>query len=139
MNKYTGHPNQICGVEKLRLSCGKGNGMRMLYVRNGKGLEFWISVDRCADISRLSFKGDNFGYFAPCGYVSPAYYDNTGDGFLNSFTAGFITTCGLENVGNACTDEGEKLPLHGSISNTPCENISYQSDEKKHIHQSNCF
>lgn len=125
MNIYTGHPSQICGVDEVRLSGGRGDGMRMLYVRNGRGLDFWVSADRCADIARLSFKGDNFGYFAPCGYVSPDHYDECGDGFLKSFTAGFMTTCGLRNVGNACTDNGETLPLHGSISNTPCENISY--------------
>jgi len=125
MNKYIGHPNQIFGVEEMRISGGKGDGMRMLYVRNGKGLEFWVSVDRCADISKLALRGDNFGYFAPCGYVSPKYYDDKGAGFLKSFTAGFFTTCGLTAVGTPCTDNGEELPLHGTISNTPCENIAH--------------
>lgn len=125
MNKYIGHPNQIFGVEEMRLCGGKGDGMRMLYVRNGKGLDFWISVGRCADISRLSFKGYNFGYFAPCGYVSPQYYDDKGAGFLKSFTAGFFTTCGLTAVGSPCNDNGEELPMHGTISNTPCENIAH--------------
>ncbi len=125
MNKYIGHPHQIFGVEEMRLSGGKGDGMRVLYVRNGLGLEFWVSVDRCADIARLSLKGDNYGYFAPCGYVSPQYYDDKGAGFLKSFTAGFFTTCGLTAVGSPCTDEGEELPLHGTISNTPCETIAH--------------
>ncbi len=125
MNKYIGHTNQIYGVEEMRLVGGKGDGMRMLYVRNGNGLEFWVSVDRCADISRLSLKGCNYGYFSPCGYVSPKYYDNKGAGFLKSFTAGFFTTCGLTAVGSPCVDNGEELPLHGTISNTPCENISH--------------
>ena len=134
MNKYMGHTNQVYGVETMHLSGGKGDGMRMLYVRNGKGLEFWVSADRCADIVRLSVKGDNFGYFAPCGYVSPKYYDNKGTGFLKSFTAGFFTTCGLTAVGSPCTDNGEELPLHGTISNTPCENIGHWiSDDKIHI------
>ena len=35
-----------------------------------------ISLDRCGDIVKLNLKGDNFGYFAPCGYVSPKYYDD---------------------------------------------------------------
>ena len=91
-NKYIGHENQIYGVEEVRLVGGKGDGMRLFQVRNGKGLEFTISADRCADISRLSFKGDNFGYFSACGYVSPQYYDKTGLEFLKSFTAGFLTT-----------------------------------------------
>ena len=129
MNKYIGHQGQIFGVEEMRLSGGKGDGMRMFYVRNGKGLEFWISADRCADISRLSMKGDNFGYFSPCGYVSPKYYDCRGAGFLKSFTAGFFTTCGLTAVGSPCTDNGEELPLHGTISNTPCDNIGYRITE----------
>lgn len=134
MNKYIGHINQIYGVDDLRLEGGKADGMRMLCVRNGNGLEFWVSVDRCADIARLSLKGDNFGYFAPCGYVAPKYYDNKGAGFLKSFTAGFFTTCGLTAVGNPCTDEGEELPLHGTISNTPCENIMHWvSDDGIHI------
>ena len=130
MNKYIGHPNQISGVEEMRLSGGKADNMRMLYIRNGKGLDFWISADRCADISRLSFKGVNYGYFSPCGYVAPQYYDCNGDGFLKSFTAGFMTTCGLTAVGSPCTDDGEKLPLHGTISNMPCENIYHYYDDK---------
>lgn len=125
MNKYIGHEQQLYGVREMRLVGGKADGMRILSVFNGMGLEFEISLDRCGDISRLGFKGDNMGYFAPCGYVSPKFYDNVGNGFLKSFTAGFFTTCGLTAVGTPCEDNGEVLPLHGTISNTPCENYSY--------------
>ena len=124
-SKYIGHPSQICGVEEVTLSKGKGKGMTLLNIRNGKGLEFYLSADRAMDISRLSYKGDNMGYFSPCGYVAPNFYDKDGVGFLKSFTAGFLTTCGLTAVGNPCTDDGEDLPLHGTISNIPCENYSY--------------
>ncbi|MBO5059714.1 MAG: aldose 1-epimerase family protein [Clostridia bacterium] len=131
MNKYIGHELQLYGVEEMRLCGGKGDGMRFLQVRNGRGLEFSISADRCADISRLSLKGDNFGYFSSCGYVSPKYYDKSGTGFLKSFTAGFFTTCGLTAVGSPCVDDGEELPMHGTISNTPCENISHRIYDNK--------
>lgn len=130
-NKYIGHSSQISGVEEHRLIGGKGDGMRLLEVRNGLGLNFTVSLDRAADISRLSFKGDNFGYFSPCGYVSPAYYDEKGIGFLKSFTAGFLTTCGLTAVGSPCNDEGKELPLHGTVSNTPAEHVYYVEDEEK--------
>ena len=134
MNKYIGNPLQLYGVEEMRLCGGKGDGMRILNVRNNKGLEFVVSLDRCGDITRLTLKGDNFGYIAPCGYVSPKYYDNKGAGFLKSFTAGFFTTCGLTAVGSPCVDDGEELPLHGTISNTPCENVMHWiEDEKIHI------
>lgn len=99
------------------------------HVRNGKGLEFTVTPDRCADISRLSFKGDNFSYFSACGYVSPSYYDKEGTNFLKSFTAGFLTTCGLTAVGAPCVDNGEELPLHGNIGNTPAEHVYWDMDE----------
>lgn len=129
--KYYGHESQICGVEEHRLIGGKGDGMRLFEVKNGKGLEFTVSADRCADISRLSFGGTNYGYFSANGYVAPAFYKEEGAGFLKSFTAGFLTTCGLTAVGAACTDEGEALPLHGTIGNTPAERIYWDMDEKE--------
>lgn len=134
-NPYIGHSSQLCGVEEVRLIGGKGDGMRLLQVRNAAGLEMTICADRCADIYRLSFKGDNMGYFSASGYVAPSYYDNRGAGFLKSFTAGFLTTCGLTAVGSPCTDEGEDLPLHGTIGNTPCERIWWDEDEENiYIH-----
>lgn len=121
MKDYIGNPLQIRGAEQYILQNGKGDGMHFLYVRNGKGLEVWLSLDRAGDVSRLAFNGDNMGYFAPCGYVAPQYYDGVGAGFLKSFTAGFFTTCGLTAVGSPCTDAGETLPLHGTISHIPAE------------------
>lgn len=135
VNPYIGHPSQLCAVEKVRLTGGKGDGMRLLQVRNAAGLELTVSADRCADISRLIFKGDNMGWFSPTGYVAPAYYDDQGLGFLKSFTAGFLTTCGLAAVGSPCADDGEELPLHGTIGNTPCERIWWEEDAQNiYIH-----
>ena len=122
-SNYLGHESQISGVEEQRLVGGKGDGMRLFAVRNGLGMEAVVSADRCADLSRLTFKGYNLGYFSPCGYVAPAYYDKEGSNFLKSFTAGFLTTCGLTAVGSPCEDAGEQLPLHGTIANTPAEHI----------------
>lgn len=129
MNPYLGHPSQLCAVEEVRLIGGKGDGMRLIQIRNASGIEMTVSADRCADISRLIFKGRSMGYFSPCGYVAPAYYDGEGDGFLKSFTAGFLTTCGLTAVGSPCEDDGETLPLHGTIGNTPCDRIWWEEDE----------
>ena len=129
MNSYVGNPLQTRGVEKYILQDGKGDGMHFLYIRNGLGLEAWISIDRSGDVSRLCYKGDNMGYFSPCGYVAPQYYDKDGAGFLKSFTAGFFTTCGLTAVGSPCTDDNEDLPLHGTISHIPAELISYEETD----------
>ncbi len=129
MNYYVGNPLQIRGAEQYTLQDGAGNGMRFLCVRNGRGLEAWISLDRCADLSRVTFCGENMGYFSPCGYVAPQYYDSVGLGFLKSFTAGFVTTCGLTALGGPCVDEGEELPQHGTIANKPSRLLAMEENE----------
>lgn len=116
---YTGHENQCRGVDELRLSGGKANELRILSVRNGKGLEFWISLDRCADIPRLSCNGVNYGFLSPCGFAAPEFYDK--NEFLKNFTAGFFTTCGFENAGASKEYKGKTLPMHGTCANIPAE------------------
>ena len=129
MNPYIGLEAQLYGIEEHRLVGGKGDGMRLLQVRNGKGLEMTVVPDRCADIYRLYFDGVNMGFFGPCGYVAPSYYQPTGSDWLKSFTAGFLTTCGLEAVGSPCVDQGETLPLHGTIGNTPAEQCCWYEEK----------
>lgn len=129
MRAYIGHESQIRGVEEHRLVGGKGDGMRLFQVRNGKGLEFTVSADRCADITRLSFKGDNYSFITYNGYAAPAYYDDKDAGWLKTFTAGFLTTCGLDAVGNGCEDDGEVTALHGRVGNIPAEHIYWDEDE----------
>jgi hypothetical protein len=131
---YLGQTLQICGVEEHRLVGGRGDGMRLFEVRNGLGLAFTVSADRCADISRLSFLGQNYGFFSASGYVHPAYFDGVGKYSEKSFTGGFLATCGLSNVGVPCVDEGESLPLHGTVGNLPAEHIFWDMDaENIHI------
>ena len=78
MNEYIGHETQLCGVEEHRLIGGKGDGIRLLEVNNGNGIMFTLSLDRAGDIARLYKDGRNLGFFAPCGYVAPTYYDKEG-------------------------------------------------------------
>ena len=131
MKEYIGHSSQLYSVEEHRLTGGKGDGMRLLEVNNGKGLMFTVSLDRAGDISKMYYKGTNLVFVGPCGYVAPQYYDDKGLGFLKSMSAGLLTTCGLTAVGSPCTDNGEELPLHGTIANTPAENVSYWVEDNK--------
>ena len=103
-----GHEDQLSGVEEHRLIGGRGDGLRLFEVRNGLGLEVTVVPDRCTDLYRVALLGRNIGYLSPCGHVHPAYYDQEGGGFLKSFTAGFLTTCGLIAVGTPCEDDGER-------------------------------
>ena len=43
MNTYIGHKSQLYGVEEHRLVGGKGDGMRLLEVRNRKGFSFTVT------------------------------------------------------------------------------------------------
>ena len=106
--KYIGHSSQISGVEEYRCLNGKSDGMHVLHIRNGLGMELMINADRCADISRLSLDGKNLSYTSVVGNVAPDYFsiDSDGFGFLKSFNCGFITTCGFDNIGNPNEDEG---------------------------------
>ena len=49
MKDYVGNSLQIRGAERYILEGGKGDGMHFVSVRNGKGLEAWISLDRAAE------------------------------------------------------------------------------------------
>ncbi len=116
---YLGHPEQLAGAEFFRRDGGKGDGMKVCRIRNGLGLECMITPDRAADITELTFLGQNIGFLSPCGHTRP----QPGLPFLEGFTGGFFTTCGLNNVGSPNVDNGEELPLHGTLSNTPCHNL----------------
>jgi len=133
MNNYIGHYSQVSRIEKHTINEGKAKNYSILEIDNGKGLFCVISLERGGDIARVSCSGINCGYFSPCGYVSSPYYDHVGNGFLKSFTAGFLTTCGLYSVGSPCVDNGENLPLHGSINNTPVDYYNYEESDTEFI------
>ena len=128
MLKYAGDFSQLFGIKEHILSGGRANGIKAFDVKNGSGLEFTVLADRSLDIAGLSFKGSNCSYMSKTGIVSPEYYNENGVGFLRSFQAGFLTTCGLRNVGGPCEENGEMFTMHGRISNTPAEEVCASTD-----------
>ena len=128
VDRYIGHPSQLYGVTPFTYADGKAKGVRALEVRNGSGLEFKVLVDRGMDVSSLSWKGTNLSYFSKCGIVAPEYFRGLGFDFLDSFFVGFLTTCGLRHIGAPCTVDGEDFGLHGTISNTPAEEVCASVD-----------
>ena len=133
MNPYIGYEFQLFGVEEYTLHNGKKEGMKILHLKNGHGLEMCISLNRGGDISMLSLNGKNMSYLCANGYVHNCFYDEKGAGWIKSFTGGFLTTCGFNNVGNPCSDEDGEYPLHGSINCIPVDSYSYDVVEDKYI------
>lgn len=119
MLAYIGHADQLLTVQQSMLCYGKSQGTRMISVSNGSGLEVSILPDRCMDIYQVRFLGKNLSYIYPCGIVHPAYFARTDEGWLNTFYAGFLSTCGLTYTGPGEEDGGIQTSLHGVIGNMP--------------------
>jgi hypothetical protein len=121
--RYIGDYSQVFGVKEYMYTGGKAHGVKAFDINNGAGLEYTILADRCLDIGKLAFKGVNCSYLTQTGLVSPKYFSGSGQAFLRNFYAGFLSTCGLRNVGSPCTDNGESFGMHGLIGNTPGEEV----------------
>lgn len=130
MNQYIGNESQLYGVEEYSLIGGYKDNVKMLRVYNEVGLEMTISLDRNADIVSLRYKGKNISYITPNGIRHHSNYDPNGDGWIKHFTAGFMTTCGYQNVGSPCNVDGVDYPLHGSINYIPVDHYSYEINDK---------
>ena len=126
--QYVGDIRQVCGIKEYELTSGKARGMRALDVKNGSGIELTVLPDRCLDIGNLSFMGVNCSFLSKTGFVAPGYYNESVKGFMRGFFGGFMTTCGLRNVGNACQDGGESFEMHGRVSHIPAEEVCATTD-----------
>lgn len=133
---YCGHPYQLYGVEEHRLVGGRADGLRVLEVKNGRGLQFTILLDRGCGIAHLSYLGTNCSFLSASGLRRPEYFDHEvgPQGFLRNFHAGFLTTCGVYNVGVPCVDDGEQTFLHGDLDNIPAEYHSHYVGEDGNLH-----
>lgn len=121
--RYVGDYSQLFGIKAYELVQGKAKGVRAFDVNNGAGLEFTVIADRCLDIGKLSFQSVNCSYLSKTGFVSPVYYYGNDAAFFRNYFAGLLTTCGLRNVGNSSTENGELFGIHGAISNIPGEEV----------------
>lgn len=121
MKEYIGHSAQLFEVKQYTLTDGRANGTRAISVWNGAGLTYTLLPDRCLDIADVRFNGNNMSYLTPSGIVNPMYFEADGINWLRSFAGGFLTTCGLENIGS--TDDTPGLTMHGRIGNMPCDNV----------------
>lgn len=119
MYKYCGDLSQLFYAKKYRFTGGKADGMQAVDVNNSSGLLFTVLADRAMDIGLLSFRGVNFSYISKSGFVAPSFFDERGSESKKSFTAGFLTTCGLTQVGPPCESDGEQLGQHGTLSSLP--------------------
>lgn len=132
--QYVGNPYQLCGTRHYALTQGYARGLNAIDVRTGGGLEYTVVPDRGLDLSLASFRGRNLTYLTPNGEMNPAFYQSGGEGWIKTFFAGLLTTCGYENVGASCEDEGIYFGQHGRQNVIPAKNVCDQSDGARGIH-----
>ncbi len=122
--KQIGDVSQVADARQGKLTSGRAQGVSVIDITTGGGLDVSILPDRGMDMAWASYKGIPLSFVSKCGVVSPAYQTLDGFGFLRSFTAGLLTTCGLTQVGPPCEDGGDKPGLHGRVSHIPAEDVS---------------
>jgi hypothetical protein len=76
------------------------------------------------DISEARYCGMSLCWRSSVGDLAPSFYDARGEEWLRTFSGGLLTTCGLTQVGDPESADGEELGLHGRISACPAERVS---------------
>ncbi len=122
--RLVGDVSQLFGVKDYTLNDGMGKGVRAIDVKTEQGLCFTVLPDRSMDISNLSYKGVNVSYISSTGVTSPQHFTEMDGGFQRGFFGGFLTTCGLSNVGIPCVIDGKYYGQHGRIHSAPASNIA---------------
>ncbi len=130
--KLVGSMEQIAGIKNYEFSEGKAKNVSASDVKTGGGLTYTVATGRGMDILFAEYKGIALCHFTETGVVNPAFFEEHNDEWMRSFSAGMLTTCGLNQVGNDCIHNNIHYPLHGRIGNLPAQNISTEEyfDEK---------
>ncbi len=129
--RRVGDMTQVCGIEPFSFGEGPARGVQALEFRTGGGLRFTVLPDRGMDIAAAEYRGIPLNWQSGTGPAAPAFYSPLGWEWLRSFHGGLLTTCGLSNVGDPCTDKGAYLPeeqfgAHGRIANLPARAVSHR-------------
>ena len=98
--------------------------MRAIDVRVTGGLSALVLADRGLDIGPAWVAGQPLaGRARPASSGPPT---STRPTWLRSFHGGLLVTCGLQNVGPACVDEGVPHGVHGRASHIPARNVTHR-------------
>jgi len=124
MRRRIGDVTQVATTRAVRLDDGNEDGVRAIDVRVTGGLAALVLPDRGLDIGPAWVAGHPLAWQSPTGIVGPAHFDETA--WLRSFHGGLLVTCGLQNVGPACEDDGVRHGLHGRISHVPARNVVHR-------------
>jgi hypothetical protein len=123
LRSLVGDVAQVAGARPSVLADGKADGVKAIEVYTGAGFAFTVLPGRGMDIPFASCRGHSLSFFSGTGITHPGYYEEPGLGWLRSFYAGLLTTCGIAVAGAPSVDQGKPLGLHGRYSNAGAEDV----------------
>lgn len=115
-----------CGFRSTSCNDGLEAGTRLLSLWTARGLQLDIVPDRAMDLGCLRYKGIPLTWSSGTGYVHPSYLQDLG--WPGGFHGGLLATCGVNNVGPACEEEGVRHEQHGRISRLPASGVSCRAE-----------
>ena len=120
--RKVGNTEQVISAYELKFESGLAKDKSVILVHNGE-IEAMFSKDNALDILYLKYKGKNISFLSKNGI-------NAKEGtFPQRFEAGFLYTCGLDNIGGCISDK----PTHGSLHHTPSAQVSVDVQDDKVI------
>ena len=125
LRKRVGDMSQLASAQAFELTDGPERGSRGVWLRNAAGLELAVMTDRGMSLTSLTYQGVPLPLVSAVGAAHPAYTEPRGLGWLRTWPAGFLTTCGLTQVGSPCVDGADELGQHGRAAGLPARNVSY--------------
>jgi len=128
LTERIGALSQLGGITRFEYVDGKAKGVSALRVRSASGLEFAVLPEKGMDIVEATYHGKSLSWHSPVGIVHPAYYDPRELEWLKTFPGGLLCTCGMTTAGFPDEDQGEKLGLHGTVSNIAAEYVSWSEE-----------
>lgn len=128
LERRVGAMSQIAFVRPITLDDGRSRGTRAFQISTGGGLDLTVVADRALDIHDFRHNGRSLCWHSGVSPSAPTFYEAESDNWLRSFFGGMLTTCGLSNAGSPSEENGVQYGLHGRISNSPAENVSWGAE-----------
>jgi hypothetical protein len=133
--RRVGDIRQLARVEPVELVDGPERGVRAVRMRNAAGLDLTVVTDRGMAVTDLHYQGVPISFQTGVGAVHPSLVDPHSTGWLRAWPGGFLTPCGLNQVGSPSSEpeagvEGESLGLHGRIASLPARQVRWGGDWK---------
>ena len=125
------HLDQIALVRRSIVECKNGEGWRAIDLAMDAGFALRILPDRGMDLQNTWWRGVPLAWIGPAGEAAPRRDLNDHD-WLDAFSGGLVTTCGLANVGEPSEGHG----LHGRVNHCRAQDIKvdrWVADDEAHV------